>query len=657
MKKLLIYRPDSVDGFQEGRSILNYLNDDTCVQWMAYGALYPLVSKDFLLVTTHEPLDKKTQEGFVIASTSIDDMCVLDRGRTGLDPLVNSSGSDRSQSRKFTRSYLRLAGYVGVPNADGTTELTFIVDLPADSEHKSIWLYRYLAQYCLTELAGRIRHALSPFQIGTDPVEYLRRSASETKLEGAVSAADSSASTPVTSTASISGLVGGGGNRTADLSRMLASIQQREEAVSKRGNNFDRVPVPHSHRSRAISASADYFHPDEPTPGRSRLDSDRSIGFSTWKDVRSRANSYIYPAEDDAPEEPAEINRESYIIDDYRLPPQSPAGSPRGSGKYMNSNGGGIASIPQDNGKPQSSGTFAMLKRSLSKKKRAPPAVVSNTRARVMSLSQPDSGYDSDSSRLHTPNSSPRPMSGKFMEPPSPIALLRSSKATLGSIRKPSGDEVDIDSVQRELGRISPARRHSLKHVRRRSLDPSEPSEQLTLDMMESSGSETPVTPVGDHTHNKRRPAPPAGAVRRSQSSIETSHLTAHPGTSHSMSDLAAKPQAENTFDLPRSAWRVYHKYFDTDKAFKELGIEWKLKLNKPNINIFSSMVNDSSWCAIKAVTVMHTTPMAMVKVLLDYDRMSEYDDMFKKSEVSNIACILLVPFFSALLCAYYSDE
>ena len=637
MKRLLIYRPDSVDGFQEGRSILNYLDDNTCVQWMAYGALYPLVSKDFLLVTTHEPLDKKTQDGFVIASTSIDDMCVLDRGRAGLDPLVTSSGSDRSQSRKFTRSYLRLAGYVGVPNADGTTELTFIVDLPADSEHKSIWLYRYLAQYCLTELAGRIRHALSPFQIGAEPAEYLRRDASETKLEGADSTPDSSASTPVTSTASISGLVGGGGNRTADLGRMLASIQQREEAVSKRGNNVDRVPVAHSHRNRAISTPADYFHPDEPVPSRSRLDSDRSIGFSTWKDVRSRANSYIYPADDDVPEAPAEINRESYIIDDYRLPPQSPVGSPLGSGKFMKGSGGGIASVPRDSNKQQSNGTFAMLKRSLSKKKRAPPAVISNTRARVLSLSQPDSGYDSDSSRLNTPNSSPRPMSGKFMEPPSPMTLLRSSKATLGSIRKPSGDEVDIDTLQRELGRISPARRNSLKHVRRRSLDPSEPSEKLTLDMMESSESEMPVTPVVEsHAHSKRHPAHP-GSVRRSQSAMETSHLAAHPGTSHSMSDLAAEPQAENTFDLPRSAWRVYHKYFDTDKAFKELGIEWKLKLNKPNINIFSSMVNDSSWCAIKAVTVMNTTPMAMVKVLLDYDRMSEYDDMFKKSEVKYI--------------------
>jgi hypothetical protein len=121
-----------------------------------------------------------------------------------------------------------------------------------------------------------------------------------------------------------------------------------------------------------------------------------------------------------------------------------------------------------------------------------------------------------------------------------------------------------------------------------------------------------------------------------------------HNPTWQSLDDLVnAEPNAQNSFDLPRSAWRVYQKYFDADKCAKELGIEWKLKMNKPNINIFSSMVDNNSWCAIKAVTVMNTTPMALVKVLLDYDRMSEYDDMFKTSKVIFFLLALTISFES----------
>jgi len=618
VQKLLLLRPDSVDGFQEGRSILNYLDDNTYVQWMAYGALFPLVSKDFLLVTTHESLDKKKNHGFVIASTSIDDMCVLDRDRRSVSLITGSSGSDNSQSVSYKRSYLRLAGYVGVPNADGTTELTFIVDLPADQAGKSVWMFRYLAQYCLTELAGRIRHALNPFHVGADQSSVLRRTASDAEHE----VGEGTTTTSLTSTTA-GALIGGGLNRTADLGRMLASIQEREETVSRRSHHVDRVPVPHGRRDR--TTSVDYFSTDEPAGGgggRTRLE---SAGFNTWKDARSRANSYIYPA-DEEPQEPQELNRETLIIDDYRIPAYSPSGSPRGSGKFVS---GGIASVQREK---SGGGTFAMLKRSLGKKKKEHHVPVGR---KSLQLQSPD-GDDSSDSRLPTPTSSPRAPGKQFLEssprasgkyidvPPSPHSLLPtlptrlSTKATLDSLRKPSGDEVDIDSVQKELGRISPARRGSKTHARRRSstnISLVDPSNTLSLDIEDDDGCVTPAA-----TPNDSKKCPPSPLAQRSRSSTETARLSMHV-------DQASLPQAE--------AWRTYHKYFDVNKAAKELGIDWKLKLNKPNIHIYSSMVENNSWCAIKAVTVMNTTPMTLVRVLLNYDRMGEYDDMFKKSEVN----------------------
>lgn len=74
VRKMLLQHPNMMDDCLEGGSILSRLNPNTYVQWLAYGSVWPLVgSRDFLLVTTEEPFDKKRNEGFVIVSTSIDD--------------------------------------------------------------------------------------------------------------------------------------------------------------------------------------------------------------------------------------------------------------------------------------------------------------------------------------------------------------------------------------------------------------------------------------------------------------------------------------------------------------------------------------------------------------------------------------------------------
>ena len=54
VRNLLIDHPDSIDALLEGRSVLNHLSESTYVQWLAYGAMYPLGAKDFLLVTSEE---------------------------------------------------------------------------------------------------------------------------------------------------------------------------------------------------------------------------------------------------------------------------------------------------------------------------------------------------------------------------------------------------------------------------------------------------------------------------------------------------------------------------------------------------------------------------------------------------------------------------
>merc|ERR1711871_1092419 len=84
--------------------------------------------------------------GFVIASTSIDDLLDLEG--------VEEAGL----SKMYTRSTLKLAGYVGVQNAKGGTDLTLFVDIGV-AAYMPAWLLQVLAQYGLSEMMMKIKNA------------------------------------------------------------------------------------------------------------------------------------------------------------------------------------------------------------------------------------------------------------------------------------------------------------------------------------------------------------------------------------------------------------------------------------------------------------------------------------------------------------------
>lgn len=729
-----MFRPDSIDGFLEGRSILNYLSPETYVQWMAYGALFPLQAKDLLLVTTVEPWDKKkTSRGFVIASTSIDSMCEISTAKPQKlsppklssaqslkrDSLSSSSGGEGTPKGKYIRANLRLGGYIGIPNEDGSTSLTFLVDMPLLSAQKSsAWMMRYLAQYSLTELVGRIRHAVSPFNIGTATDRSSPSSSSSLLFPSAAEGTDTEAAVAESGVgeervgtmspgrvAAISegaprspgNFLGGGGTRTVDLGRMLAGIQRRELGVHKRCNTVERVPVPHHRRDR--NNSVEYFNPAEETAAgesRSRLDSDQSVGYSTWKEVRSRANSAVSPHptsgldSDSANDTPhsSSIGRMS-----ANSPVPSPASappplSPRSSSHHHHQrhrhhqqqpglalhapDGIASAASPTTQVKEKSRSTFSMLKQSLSSKRsKHTRKAVTPTAATTLYMANIDDGDESDykiGTPNSTPTSSPRPTVGHrkgvmsfplkqgqgqgpstpvspYEEPSSPspasFASIVPSRLRLSS----RGDEeVDYGSVQRELGKISPARRPSktMQAVqRRRSISQSQQQSvegadpNATRSEMGGATSTRTTTSVPGH----RRSLSSGDALRLVQGEAvvgNNSFVSAH--LSQSINDLPAALEKHAHAELTHAAWGVYQTYFDPVRCREELGIDWQLKLNKPNIHIYSSMVSNNSWCAIKAVTVMRTTPMALVKVLLNYDRMGEYDAMFRKSQVSGVA-------------------
>ena len=273
VQRLLVERPDSVDGFVRGRSVLNHLSDDTYVQWLAYEAIFPLSAKDFLLVTTQEVWDKRTQRGFVIASTSIDAMCEVDSPSQSspFSPAAMEANGERrtklgTPREHYERTNLRLSGYVGIPQEDGSTQVTFLLDIPLDMPHSTKWLLRFLAQYALTELVGRIRRAVSVS-------DELQISSEGTEQDGsrAVLHAD--------------GLQGGDLTSLQELQRMAAGLQAHEQHAARRwAGHPDRVPVPNDRRERVIGSES----PPEET--RSRLNSDQSTA-GPWREVQSIANS------------------------------------------------------------------------------------------------------------------------------------------------------------------------------------------------------------------------------------------------------------------------------------------------------------------------------------------------------------------------------
>lgn len=153
VRKLLMDHPKEVDALLEGRTILSKLDAQSYIQWLAYGTIWPIGARDFLLVTTEDVFDERTGDGFVIASTSIDHLCEIEGEVKDIQ-----DSAEKAAEPSYTRSSLKLAGYVGVRNAQGGTDVSLFVEVDAYAYIPS-WLLQVLAKYGLSEMMNRIRRA------------------------------------------------------------------------------------------------------------------------------------------------------------------------------------------------------------------------------------------------------------------------------------------------------------------------------------------------------------------------------------------------------------------------------------------------------------------------------------------------------------------
>jgi hypothetical protein len=169
-----------VDALVEERMVLAQLNAKTSVQWIAYGAVWPVGAFDFLVVTVDDTCTNSTGDvGFVIVSTSVDGLVDEEAPPSSRGSQDSDSGSGeededgapafRSAKDKYSRSCLRMAGYVGYPNDSGGTELTLYLDLELYA-YIPAWLMQILAQNGLSEMMSRFREAAVRMNCGLDPL-------------------------------------------------------------------------------------------------------------------------------------------------------------------------------------------------------------------------------------------------------------------------------------------------------------------------------------------------------------------------------------------------------------------------------------------------------------------------------------------------------
>lgn len=167
-----------VDALVEERQVLAQLNAKTSLQWIAYGSVWPVGAFDFLVVTLDDTCTNSVGDvGFVVVSTSVDGI-VDEEGKSHAHDDSSESGSEddeearpsfRSAKSKYSRSCLRMAGYVGQPNDSGGTELTLYLDLDLYA-YIPAWLMQLLAQNGLSEMMTRFRDASSHMMRGLDPL-------------------------------------------------------------------------------------------------------------------------------------------------------------------------------------------------------------------------------------------------------------------------------------------------------------------------------------------------------------------------------------------------------------------------------------------------------------------------------------------------------
>eukprot|EP01038_Epipyxis_sp_PR26KG_P012645 gene12645-16953_t len=163
VRNSLVVQPAALERSLEMRSILHQLSTDSYVQWVAYGAIWPCLSRDYLLITTENKYftnkknsilsnEDNNSTGFIISSCSIDNICDL-----------NFDEDDAGIKSTFTRSNLHVGGYVGKPDGNGGTDLFLFVHLD-NGINMPGWMSQLFVQVGIVEMMHKIEKNVQDYK-------------------------------------------------------------------------------------------------------------------------------------------------------------------------------------------------------------------------------------------------------------------------------------------------------------------------------------------------------------------------------------------------------------------------------------------------------------------------------------------------------------
>lgn len=130
--------------------------------------MWPIGARDFLVLTSEgtfnseRPFDEESDtfhDSFILVSTSVDSIY------EDIIEARSQPDEDDGDQPTYTRSYLRLAGYIGTKNkVKGGTDLRLFINLDI-ATYIPAWVMQIMSQYGLSEMMNRIRTALSADKI------------------------------------------------------------------------------------------------------------------------------------------------------------------------------------------------------------------------------------------------------------------------------------------------------------------------------------------------------------------------------------------------------------------------------------------------------------------------------------------------------------
>ena len=106
-------------------------------------------------------------------------------------------------------------------------------------------------------------------------------------------------------------------------------------------------------------------------------------------------------------------------------------------------------------------------------------------------------------------------------------------------------------------------------------------------------------------------------------------------------------PVHQQIFLIADEAVRLLCKYMnrsvDNDVPVESMNLCWQQRASGKKIVVESSMVEGSIWQAIKATTYIVAPRDDIVRLLVDDDRLGEFDEMVDRIQVRMLVAILVI--------------